>query len=82
MERIEVIQNFNTILLREMPQYQQSAEKFPRDISSQRRLFRSLMNLRPPMPLDNEYIALQDQLLSGEREEKGVIDISSHARRR
>lgn len=77
MEKIELIQKLNEILLEEMAQYQQSAEQFTRDISSQRQLLRSLMNVRTPMPLRNDYVALQDQLLSYEREEKGVVNVSS-----
>ena len=39
-------------------------------VSEQRRLLRSLMNLRPPMPLDPAFLRPQDKLLSTEREEK------------
>lgn len=77
MEKIELIQKLNEILLEEMPHYQQSAEQFTRDISSQRQLLRSLMNVRTPLPLCKDYVALQDQLLSYEREEKGVVNVSS-----
>ena len=37
-------------------------------------MLRSLMNVRPPMPLSNEYLALQDELLSAERDEKSIVD--------
>lgn len=42
--------------------------------TDQRRLLRSLMNLRPPMPLSPDFLAVQDQLLSTEREERGVVE--------
>ena len=34
------------------------------------------MNLRPPMPLSPDFLALQDELLSLEREEKGVVEVA------
>ena len=74
MTRLEQIRTLNTILLKEMPQYREQAERFPDDDASQRRLLRSLMNVRPPMPLDPVFLEVQDALLSAEREEKGVVD--------
>lgn len=74
MTRLEQIRTLNTILLKEMPQYREQAERFPADDASQRRLLRSLMNVRPPMPLDPVFLEVQDALLSAEREEKGVVD--------
>ena len=74
MTRLEQIRTLNTVLLREMPQYREQAERFPADDASQRRLLRSLMNVRPPMPLDPVFLEVQDALLSAEREEKGVVD--------
>ena len=62
------------LLLEEMPQWKDQAAHFPRDASNQRRLLRSLMNVRPPMPLGQDFLRLQDRLLSAEREEKGVVD--------
>lgn len=32
------------------------------------------MNVRPPMPLKREFLAIQDNLLSAEREAKGVVE--------
>lgn len=77
MERREQLRILNQILLGEMPEYQVQAQDFPRDIAGQRRLLRSLMNVRPPMPLDREFLAIQDALLSDEREERGVVDGSA-----
>ena len=74
MEQREQVDVLNRILLEEMPEYQAQARDFPRDAASRRRLLRSLMNVRPPMPLDREFLALQDELLSAEREEKGVVE--------
>ena len=74
MTRLEQIRTLNTILLKEMPEYREQAEQFPADNASQRRLLRSLMNVRPPMPLDPAFLKVQNELLSAEREEKGVVD--------
>lgn len=74
MEHIEKLTCLNQILLEEMPEYRAQAAQFSQEETAQRRLLRSLMNLRPPMPLDPEFLAAQDQLLSAEREERGVVD--------
>lgn len=74
MERIEQIRRLNAMLLAELPAYRAQAREFPPDETSQRRLLRSLMNVRPPMPLSPALLAAQDELLSAEREERGVVD--------
>lgn len=74
MERFEKIQYLNQILLDEMPEYQPQAARFPREDAAQRRLLRSLMNVRPPRPLNPRFLQIQDELLSAEREAKGVVD--------
>ena len=72
MNRLERIQDLNRLLLVEMPEYRGQAAQFPTEETAQRRLLRSLMNVRPPMPLREDFLAAQDELLSAEREEKGV----------
>ena len=57
-----------------MPEYKEQAQSFPYEETAQRRLLRSLMNVRPPMPLKPEFLQAQDKLLSEEREAKGVVD--------
>lgn len=74
MTRMEQIQFLNRILLSEMPEYRARAEAFPLEEAAQRRLLRSLINVRPPMPLRADFLAVQDALLGAEREEKGVVD--------
>ena len=74
MNRSEQVQYLNQILLSEMPQYREQAEAFPADDASQRRLLRSLMNVRPPLPLPAGFLEVQDALLSAETAEKGVVD--------
>lgn len=76
MERMERIQRLNSLLLAEEPGYRQQAAQFAEDMESQRRLLRSLSNVRyPGKPLDPEFLRLQDELLAEERKEKGVVDV-------
>ena len=76
MSRLEKIRILNSLLLKEMPEYRQQAERFAEDMESQRRLLRSLMNVRyPGKRLNPEFLRLQDELLAEEREEKGVVDV-------
>ena len=75
MTRLEQIKQLNQMLLAEMPQHQHSAAGFQEEEADQRRLLRSLMNVRPPMPLSLDYLAAQDTLLAAEREEKGIVTV-------
>ena len=77
MTRTEQIKALNAMLLEEMPEFRKQAEAFAPDQAAQRRLLRSLMNVRPPTPLNPEFLALQDALLRAEAEEKGVVDALS-----
>ena len=70
MDRIERILYLNENLLEEMPEYRSDAENFPRDDGGQRRLLRSLMNVRMPGALREDLLNVQDELLREEREEK------------
>lgn len=76
MNRLEQIQYLIEVLLNEMPAYRAQAKVFSGEEQSQRRLLRSLMNVRPPLPLDKEFLAVQDALLLAERKEKGVVDVA------
>lgn len=67
----------NKILLDEMPEYKEQASGFINNYEGQRRLLRSLMNVRRPMLLNSEFLQLQDEFLLEEVNAKGVISISS-----
>lgn len=73
MNYLEQIRRLNSMLLEEMPEYSGQAGRFPAEEPAQRRLLRSLMNMRPPMPLHSDFWAMQDELLSAERERKGIV---------
>ena len=74
MNDLERIRRLNAMLLEEMPEYREQAEAFSMEESAQRRLLRSLMNVRLPMPLCDEFLAMQDALLSAEKARRGVVD--------
>lgn len=62
MERQEQIRELNRLLLAELPEYRSQAGTFSPGERGQRRLLRSLVNVRPPRPLDPEFLSLQDEL--------------------
>lgn len=59
-------------LLSEMPQYR--SMEIPDDTEEQKRLLRSLMNIRAPRPIGKGFLKVQDEYLSAEVEEKGITD--------
>lgn len=59
-------------LLSEQPQYRDM--ELPDDAEEQKRLLRSLMNIRPPRPIDTEFLKVQDEYLSEEVRAKGITD--------
>ena len=76
MDRRKQIEQLNQMLLAEMPAYRPWAAEFQAREGA-RRLLRALMNIRPPLPLDPDFLRLQDALLSAEREERGVVDAAA-----
>lgn len=46
------------------------------DIGEKRVIFRGLSNQRQPMPLSSEFMRLQDEILSYEREHKVIVDVN------
>ena len=74
---LALIQRLNAMLLAEMPEYRGQAAGVGETEEAQRNLLRALMNVRPPLPLTEEFVRLQDELLTAEREERGVIDVTA-----
>ncbi|MBU3877722.1 protein-ADP-ribose hydrolase [Faecalicatena sp. AGMB00832] len=60
------------VLLTEEPRYEKM--KIPKDLEQQKLLLRSLMNVRPPRPISEEFLRIQDEYLSEEVRRKGVVD--------
>lgn len=61
-------------LLAEQPRYQ--GLSVPADTAEQKRLLRSLMNIRVPQPIGEDFLAVQDEYLQGELAQKGVADFA------
>ena len=59
-------------LLAEEPGYREI--EIPDHEEEQKRLLRSLMNIRPPRPISNEFLKIQDEYLKEEVARKGVTD--------
>ena len=76
MRETEIILYLNKILLDEIPQYRREAERVPRNPEDQRFFLRCLMNVREPGALSERFLKTQDELLSREREEKGVVHVA------
>lgn len=51
----------------------------PSDVQGQRDLLRSLMNVRMPRPISDEYLQIQDEYLQERNMERGIIDVSDIA---
>lgn len=49
----------------------------PTDVQQQKLLLRSLMNVRPPKAVSREFMEVQDNYLSDERDAAGVVDAAS-----
>ena len=64
-------------LLEEQPQYKEIP--VPKAETEQKRLLRALMNIRRPMPIDDDFLDVQDEYLQAEIEEKGITDLSDLA---
>lgn len=75
MNTLERLFYLNEALLQEMPRYQEEAAEFPQNEQGQRRLLRSLMNVRPPRPLSKDFLVEQDKLLQEENNTKGTLHL-------
>ena len=62
-------------LLEEMPQYQYPV--FPYTADRQWRLLRSLMNVRPPMPISEEFLQIQDTFLKEMTECDAIVNAAN-----
>lgn len=72
---LSLIQKLNEMLLSEQPAYHAQAAQVEETQAAQRELLRALMNVRPPRPLSEEFLRMQDELLAAERETRGVVDV-------
>ena len=61
-------------LLDENPRYRQMP--VPDSLQERRDLFRALMNVRPPMPVSEEFLRIQDEQLQAQLAEKGLVTLA------
>ncbi|MCH3909425.1 MAG: protein-ADP-ribose hydrolase [Bacilli bacterium] len=77
MDKVRSVQRMIEILLEEEPKHSFYADGTSKDYAIQRKVLRGLMNLRDPLPMNPEFLKLQDELLQEELEERGVINVFS-----
>lgn len=53
-----------------------SRQKMPNDKQGQENLLRSLMNVRLPQPISEEFLKIQDEYLKERNQERGITDIA------
>ena len=61
-------------LIAEQPRYRDIS--IPKDTNEQKRLLRSLLNVRPPRPIGEDFLTVQDAYLQEETVQKGMTDIA------
>lgn len=62
-------------LVRRLRQESDAYKKISLPSGDQRQLFRSLMNVRMPLPIDREFLEIQDEFLKEENRRKGVVTL-------
>ena len=75
MNQSEARQFLLRTLLKEHPQYENAA--IPASSEEQKQLLRGLMNIRPPKPMDTEFLQVQDAYLQKAIADKGITDLNS-----
>ena len=55
------------------------SQNIPTDKQGQENLLRSLMNVRPPRPISNDFLKIQDEYLTERNIERGITDIDTLA---
>lgn len=62
-----------TELLKELPEYK--SIKIPTNETEQKKLLRSLLNIRMPLPVSDDFITIQDEYLREETRLKGITSL-------
>lgn len=61
-------------LIKKLLAEQQCSAEIPKKAGEQKRLLRSLFNIRPPRPAEADFIAVQDDYLQGEAQRRGIVE--------
>lgn len=72
-DRISKLDYICRYLLDEFPQYRDAP--IPDTLDEKQRLMRSLLNIRPPKPVSDEFLQAQDAELQTQLEEKGIVKL-------
>ena len=64
-----------TELLKEQPGYE--SIKIPTNATERKKLLRSLINIRMPLPVSDDFLAVQDEYLREETRLKGIISLDN-----
>ena len=68
MEQTEI----RTRLIKYLLEERNETTSIPSDEGSQKKLLRTLLNVRPPMPVSAEFLSLQDEYLTERKYEHGI----------
>ena len=72
MEQTEI----RTRLIKYLLEERNETTSIPSDEGSQKKLLRTLLNVRPPMPVSAEFLSLQDEYLTDRKNERGIINVN------
>ncbi|MBQ6725237.1 MAG: hypothetical protein IJQ89_01540 [Bacteroidales bacterium] len=72
MNRLDFLIDY---LIKEYPQY--SELEIPNTEREKRDLFRALRNVRPPKPVSEDFLRLQDEELQAQFQEKGIVELDA-----
>ncbi len=75
MNNLEKLEKLNGLLLAEMPEYAYFKDRFEKSEEGQYQLLRALSNVRPPQPISEEFLELQDEVLSKRVNDEGIETI-------
>ncbi len=75
MTQLERLGFLNNILLSELPEYKMQGARFAETKEEQYRLFRSLVNLRPPMKSSSEFLKVEGEFLQQDALDKGIVSM-------
>ena len=49
-------------------------KEIPQNINDKKRLYRSLCNIREPLPISKEYIEIENEFLTNQSKENGIVN--------
>ena len=74
MIQTERLEYLITCLIKEQPEYEEIS--IPTEIEEKKRLLRSLMNVRPAVPISREFLRIQDEYLKNELTQQEITELN------